>query len=144
MADNDTDQTRHAEKGHEAEGGVHDGQRNQRSDRPVGGCGKDEKWLDGVVELDEKGEVDAYERDQEHNSKIEETIDLFCLFARDLELVSRRQVLLEGLQFRLCRAEHFGGEDARCWKAEDGDGAEVFAAPNPPSLEDVAYGGDGE
>src|ERR1700677_5061404 len=138
MADNDTDQARHAEKGHEAEGRVHDGQRNQRSDRPVGGCGKNEKWFDGIVELDEKGEVDAYERDQEHNSKIEETIDLFGLFACDLELVSRRQVFLEDLQFRLCGSEHFGGEHTRCRKTEDGDGAEVFSAPNPPSLEDIA------
>src|ERR1700689_59462 len=133
MADNDTDQTPHAEKGHEAEGGVHDGQRNQRSDRPVGGCGKNEKWFDGIVELDEKCEVDADERDQEHDSKIGETIDLLRLFACDLKLVSRRQVLLEVLQFRLCRSKHFGGEHAGRWKAEDGDGAEVFAAPNPPS-----------
>src|SRR5260370_35568596 len=102
MADNDTDQTRYAEKGHEAERRVHDCQRNQSSDRAIGGSSKDKKWLDGIVELDEKSKIDTDERDQEHYSQIEEALDLLRLFASDFELVSRRQVLLEIIQFRLC------------------------------------------
>src|SRR5258708_32664990 len=110
MANNDTDQTYYAEKGHEAERCVHDFQRNQRTDGTIRRCGKDEKWLDGIVELDEKGELDAYERDREYNTQIEEAINLLRLFASDFELVSGRQVLLESIQLRLCRSKDFGCE----------------------------------
>ena len=56
VADDDADQAGDAEEGHEAEGCVHDRQRNKRADDTVGSRGKDEEWLDGVVELDEKRE----------------------------------------------------------------------------------------
>jgi hypothetical protein len=97
---------------------VHDGQINQSSDRAVGSCGKDEKRFDGVVELDEKREIDADERYQKYHSQIKETVDLLRLFASDFELVARRQTLLEIIQFRLCGSEDFGGEHGGGWKAQ--------------------------
>jgi hypothetical protein len=53
MADDDADETSYAEKGHKAEGRVHDCQGNQRTDGAIGGCGKDKERLDGIVELNE-------------------------------------------------------------------------------------------
>src|SRR5258708_3100675 len=61
MADNDADQTRHAEKGHEPKRSVHHGQRNQGSDRTIRRCREHKKRFDGIVELDEKCKIDANE-----------------------------------------------------------------------------------
>lgn len=51
------------------------------------------------------------------DGQIEETIDLLRLLASDYELVSRRRVLPEIIQSRMCWCEDFGCEHTWCWKA---------------------------
>ena len=76
-------------------------------------------FLEARVELDEQRQVDADKRNQKYDSQIEETVNLLRLFAADYELISRRQALLEIIQFRLCWRERFGCEHAGGWKAQD-------------------------
>src|SRR5207344_849745 len=61
--------------------------------------------------------------------------------APDLELVSRRQALLEVSKSRLSRPEDLRCQHAGGGKAQDGDGAKVLPTPNPSSLEDAPYRG---
>jgi len=91
--------------------------------------------VDGIFELDEKREVDADERDQKYYSQIEEAVDLLGLFASYFELVSGRQAFSLGHLASIGPAGGFRMRERRDWKAKDGNGAEMFAAPNSSGLE---------
>src|ERR1700681_3871181 len=131
MADDDSNEARYSQKCHETEGRTHDRQGDQRSDRSVR-CGrKHQQGLNGILELHEQSQVDADERDEKNDGKIRESIDLLRFLARDLQLISRRKTILKIFQFGFDRSKDFGREDTGRWKTQDGNRAEMLAAPYP-------------
>src|SRR6266849_4863810 len=139
MADDDPDEAGNPKEGHEPEGRTHDRQSDQRSDRSVR-CGRKHKQgLDGILELHEQSEVDADERDEENNGEIHESIDLLRFLTSDLQLISRRKLVLKVFQFGFDRSKDLRREDPRRGKTQYRNRAEMLAAPNPARFKNVLY-----
>src|SRR6267143_557201 len=140
MADDDPDQAGNPKECHEPEGRAHDRQRDQRSDRSVR-CGRKHKQgLDGILELDEQGQVDADERDKENVGEIHESIDLLRVFTSDLQLISRRKPILKIFQFGFDRSKDFRRENSGRRKAQYRNRAKVLAAAYPTRFKNVPHG----
>src|SRR6266404_8394336 len=119
MADDDSDEAGYSKKGHETKRSPHDRQGDQCTDRSIGSGREDQQWLDGIVELNKQRKVDADQRNQKHDREIRESLDLFCLFSPNLQLIARRKTFLESNQFRFDRSEYLRSQDAGGGKAQD-------------------------
>ncbi len=84
-----------------------------------------------MLELDEQRQVDAGQRDHEHDGEILEPLQLLCSLPSDLQLIALRKTLPESIQSGLDRREDLRREDARRREAQDRQGPKVFASSNP-------------
>src|SRR6266852_1802168 len=142
MADDDADEAGDSKECHETEGRTHDRQSDQRSHRSVR-CGRKHKQgLDGILELHEQSEVDADERDEENDGEVHESIDLLRFLTSDLQLISRRKLILKIFQFGFDRSKDFRREHSGRRKAQYRNRAKMFAAAYPARFKNVPHGGN--
>src|SRR6266849_5588900 len=142
MADDDPDEAGNPKECHEPERSSHDRQSDQRSDRSVR-CGRKHKQgLDGILELHEQRQVDADKRDEKNDGEIHESIDLLRFLTSDLQLISRRKLILKIFQFGFDRSKDFRSEHSGRRKAQYRNRAKMFAAPYATRFKNVPHGGN--
>src|SRR4030095_10115412 len=103
MADDDANQARHTEEGHETEWRPHYVERRERPHDTVGDGGKHHRRLDRVLELEDQRHINHGDGDEHHDGQVAEALDLLLTLAADLHLVAGRQPLLELPQLRHSR-----------------------------------------
>src|SRR5215472_3256847 len=97
VANDHADQAGDAQKSHKSKGRMHNRERDERADHTIGSSGEYQKRFDGVVELHEKRQVNPNQRNHQNDFQIAESIYLFCPFATNPELITRRESSLEFL-----------------------------------------------
>src|SRR6266478_1280204 len=142
VADDDANEAGNPKECHEPEWRAHDRQCDQRSDRSVR-CGRKHKQgLDGILELKEQSQLDAYERDEEDDGEIHESIDLLRFLTSDLQLISRRKPILKIFQFGFDRSKDFRREDSGRRKTQYRNRAKMLAAPYATRFKNIPDGGN--
>src|SRR6202008_71429 len=99
VADNHAYQAGDAEKSHEPERRMHDRQGDQRADHAIRSSSEYQKRFDGVIELNEQGQVNSNQRNQQNDFEICEAVQLLGPFTTNPQLISGRKIFLELLQF---------------------------------------------
>src|ERR1700675_4658855 len=74
VADNHAYQAGDAEKSHEPEGRMHDCEGDQRADHAIRSSSEYQKRFDGVIELNEQGQVNPNQRNQQNDFEICEAV----------------------------------------------------------------------
>ena len=138
MADDDPDQARYAEKGHEAKMRLGQGEAEHDPDHPEGDRCEYDQRLEHVGELPHQDQEDQRDADLKRDTHRGKRLRLQLVLATDLDAVARRKSQL--IQLRLHR-----GEQARRELAVLGDRAEGDRAfePLPDDLLWLEPGADG-
>src|SRR5262249_34570627 len=95
VADDHADQAGDAQKSHKAKRRMHNREGDERADHTIGSSGEYQKRFDCIVELNEQRQVNPNQRNHQNDFQVTESVYLFCPFATNPELITRRETFLE-------------------------------------------------
>ena len=103
---------------------------SDRSYHSVGCSSENEKWLDGIVELEDQRQEDQEYGGGHDHSQFAESLVLLVIIAAHANLVTGWQVFLEFREFRAGCFQNFRRKHTASRKTADCDRPEMIQADN--------------